>query len=133
MLVIKSRTNRQSYTFKPHEKCSHSFYLFICCCCRCLGYLLTIVSGNRYGTSVLGVGCVWCSAAYAARAYRAINPVAGILLAVPLLWLSIASSLIVRTWQLNPTNPVTGTKASFLPTKPADTAVPTITKLAWFE
>ena len=57
---------------------------------------------RRYGTSVVGVIMVWLSAAFAAYQYYQVSPLAGKLLSLPLIWLSIASSLIIRTWQLNP-------------------------------
>eukprot|EP00536_Pseudo-nitzschia_multiseries_P007310 jgi/Psemu1/65985/estExt_Genemark1.C_1710017 len=86
---------------------------------------------RRYGTSILGVTCVWISAAFAAYSYGQVDPLAGKLLSVPLVWLTIASSLIVRTWQLNP-SASTGEKESLLPTKPASQEG-SITKLTWFE
>jgi len=88
---------------------------------------------RRYGTSCVGVLCVWLSAAFAAYSYgQVVDPaLAGKLLSLPLIWLTIASSLIIRTWQLNP-NPDTGQKESLLPTKPASQEG-SITKLVWFE
>jgi tryptophan-rich sensory protein len=86
---------------------------------------------RRYGTSVIGVGLVWLSAAFAAYQYSLVNPLAGKLLSLPLVWLSIASSLIIRTWQLNP-SPTTGQPEPLLPTKNKDDDG-TITKLVWFE
>lgn len=86
---------------------------------------------KRFGTSVVGVACVWVSAAFAAYSYGQVDPLAGKLLSLPLVWLTIASSLIVRTWQLNPSE-ATGEKESFLPTKPASQEG-SITKLVWFE
>jgi len=87
---------------------------------------------RRYGTSCVGVLCVWLSAAFAAYSYGQVDPaLAGKLLSLPLIWLTIASSLIIRTWQLNP-NPDTGEKESLLPTKPASQDG-SITKLVWFE
>jgi len=86
---------------------------------------------RRYGTSVLGVTCVWISAAFAAYSYGQVDPLAGKLLSVPLVWLTIASSLIVRTWQLNPSES-SGEKESLLPTKPASQEG-SITKFTWFE
>jgi benzodiazapine receptor len=71
---------------------------------------------RRYGTSVLGVSGVYASAAYAARRYHHVLPLAGKLLALKLIWLTVASALIVRTWQLNP-NPSTGKPYSLLPKK----------------
>jgi len=86
---------------------------------------------RRYGTSVVGVACVWVSAAFAAFQYGQVDALAGKLLSIPLIWLTIASSLIVRTWQINPT-PSTGEKESLLPTKPASQEG-SITKFTWFE
>ena len=85
---------------------------------------------RRYGTSMVGVACVWMSAAFAAYSYGQVDPLAGKLLSLPLVWLTIASSLIVRTWQLNPSD--NGEKESILPTKPASQEG-SITKWAWFE
>ncbi len=90
---------------------------------------------RRYGTSVVGVFCVWMSAAYAANQYFQVSPLAGRLLSIPLVWLTVASSLIFRTWQLNP-KPGTGKPESWVPTTTvgADgTKAKTITKLVWFE
>jgi tryptophan-rich sensory protein len=85
---------------------------------------------RRYGTSVVGVFLVWASAATAAYQYYQAGPsLAGRLLSLPLIWLTIASSLILRTWQLNP-SPATGKPESLLPTKTTTTSV---TKLEWFE
>jgi translocator protein len=85
---------------------------------------------RRYGTSVVGVLLVWASAAMAAYQYSLVTRLAGQLLSLPLIWLTIASSLIIRTRQLNPA-PDTGKPDSFLPTKIA--GAKTITKLEWFE
>ena len=81
---------------------------------------------RRYGTSVLGVGCVWISAAFAARQYYNVLPLAGRLLSLKLIWLTIASSLITRTWQINPDSN-TGKLSSLFPTKRDGP-----TKLVWF-
>ena len=85
---------------------------------------------RRYGTSMVGVACVWLSAAYAAFSYGQVDALAGKLLSLPLIWLTIASSLIVRTWQINPAE--NGEKETILPTKPAGQEG-SITKLVWFE
>jgi translocator protein len=81
---------------------------------------------KRYGVSVVGVLCVWLSKAYAAYQYYQIVPLAGKLLALPLIWLSIASSLIAATWRLNP-DPNTGKPEPLFPTV-GDKK----TKLVWF-
>jgi translocator protein len=57
---------------------------------------------RRYGVSVVGVLCVWASKAVAAYQYYRVDAVAGKLLSLTLIWLSIASALVTRTWQLNP-------------------------------
>ena len=62
---------------------------------------------RRYGASVIGVLLVWLSNAHAAYQYYQVSPAAGQLLCVPLVWLTVASALIIRTWQLNP-DPATG-------------------------
>lgn len=81
---------------------------------------------QRYGTSVLGVLCVWISAAFAVWQYHHVMPLAGKLLSLKLVWLTVASSLIIRTWQLN-INPKTGRRSPLLPTKGDGE-----TKLEWF-
>lgn len=82
---------------------------------------------RRYGTSVLGVLCVWASAAFAANQYYLVKPLAGKLLSLKLIWLTIASSLITRTWTINPA--ADGATAPLLPTQGDGRP----TKLEWFE
>lgn len=82
---------------------------------------------QRYGTSVLGVLCVWLSAAFAAYQYSQVLPLAGKLLALKLIWLTVATSLITRTWQLNPNDD--GTLSPLLPTKGDGKAE---TQFEWF-
>eukprot|EP00980_Cylindrotheca_fusiformis_P029129 scaffold22736_cov111-Cylindrotheca_fusiformis.AAC.4 len=82
---------------------------------------------RRYGTSVVFVSFVWSSAAFAAYQYSQVLPLAGKLLSLKLIWLSVAASLIVRTWQLNP-NPKTGKKYPLLPRVGDDAD----TKIIWF-
>lgn len=57
---------------------------------------------RRYGASVIGVLMVWLSAANASYQYYQVSPDAGQLLGLSLIWLTVASSLIVQTWRLNP-------------------------------
>ena len=84
---------------------------------------------RRYGTSVLGVTFgVYGSTCFAAYQYYLVNPMAGKLLSFKLIWLTIASSLIIRTWQLNK-NPKTGKPYSLLP----KIGEGSNTKLVWFE
>ena len=71
---------------------------------------------RRYRTSVLGIACVYASAAFAAYSYYQVLPLAGQLLSLKMIWLTIASSLIFQTMRLNP-NPKTGKKFSLLPRK----------------
>ncbi|CAB9501150.1 TspO/MBR family [Seminavis robusta] len=82
---------------------------------------------RRYGTSILGIVGVYTSAAFAAYSYHQVLPLAGKLLALKMIWLTIASSLIIRTWQLNP-NPETGKPYSLLPT----TGEGSKTEFMWF-
>lgn len=71
---------------------------------------------RRYGASVVGVLLVWLSKAHAAYRYYQVTPLAGKLLCLPLVWLTIASALIIRTWQINP-DPVTGKPYPLYPVK----------------
>jgi translocator protein len=82
---------------------------------------------RRYGTSVLGIACVYASAAFASYSYYQVLPQAGQLLALKMIWLTIASSLIIQTWRLNP-NPKTGEKYSLLPRKEGGAK----TEFMWF-
>lgn len=82
---------------------------------------------RRYGTSVLGIICVYFSAAFAAFSYYQVLPLAGQLLSLKMIWLTIASSLIIQTWRINP-NPKTGEKYSLLPRKEGDAK----TEFMWF-
>lgn len=71
---------------------------------------------SRYGASVTGVLCVVASLVNAALQYYTVEPLAGNLLGLTVIWLSIATSLITATWQLNP-NPITGEKDALYPVK----------------
>lgn len=82
---------------------------------------------SRYGTSVVFMSFVWSSAAFAAYQYSKVLPLAGKLLSLKLIWLTIAASLIVRTWQINP-DLKTGKKYSLLPRRDDDAE----TKFMWF-
>lgn len=82
---------------------------------------------RRYGVSVVGVACVWLSKAYAAYSYGRVVPRAGTLLALPLVWLSVASALIYSTWRINP-DPSTGKPEPLYPTV-GDKK----TKFVWFQ
>lgn len=84
---------------------------------------------RRYGTSVLGVIGVWASKAFAAYQFYQVNALAGKLLGVTLVWLSIATALITRTWQLNP-EASTGKVERLLPMRNSKEACRT--KFAWF-
>lgn len=56
---------------------------------------------KRFGTSVLGISCVYVSALHAAWQYYQVDPLPGKLLGATAIWLTIASSLIIQTWRLN--------------------------------
>ncbi len=68
---------------------------------------------RRFGTSVLGISCVYFSALHAAWQYYQVDPLAGKLLGATAIWLTIASSLIIQTWRLNVND--NGEKESLLP------------------
>jgi len=57
---------------------------------------------QRYGAAVPGVYCVWLTKALAAWQFYQVVPIAGQLLGVTLVWLTIASALVTATWRLNP-------------------------------
>lgn len=82
---------------------------------------------RRYGTSVLGIAAVYVSAVYASWQYYQINPLAGKLLGATVIWLTIASSLIFRTWQINPDE--CGSMESLLPLKKVGKK--SITSFSW--
>jgi tryptophan-rich sensory protein len=82
---------------------------------------------KRYGASVTGVLCVLASLLNAASQYYNVDPLAGNLLGLTVIWLSVATSLITATWQLNP-NPVTGEKDPLYPVKGE-----AMTEFEWFQ
>ena len=82
---------------------------------------------QRYGTSVTGVLCVWLSKAHAAYRYYQVVPLAGKLLGATLVWLTIATTLIVATWRLNPTRVDDGSLSPLYPAKGEAQ-----TRFAWF-
>ena len=84
---------------------------------------------RRYGASVSGVAAVWLSKAYAAYQYGIVQPTAGKLLALPLIWLTVASALITSTWRINP-DPTSGLCDSLIPRKKR--GEPSRTSFAWF-
>jgi tryptophan-rich sensory protein len=57
---------------------------------------------KRYGASVIGVLLVLASAIHASFRYFTVLPLAGKLLGVTCIWLSVATALITDTWRLNP-------------------------------
>ena len=57
---------------------------------------------QRSGAAVTGVGCVWLSKANAAFQYFQVSSMAGQLMSIPLIWLTVASALVTATWRLNP-------------------------------
>jgi len=83
---------------------------------------------KRYGTSVVGVGLVYISAIHAVYRFFQVDEQAGTLLGVTLVWLTIASSLIIQTWRLNLDN--NGEKDSLFPT--VNENGESLTKFSWF-
>lgn len=57
---------------------------------------------RRVGASVTGVATVWLSVWYAIYRYYEVDPLAGKLLGLTGLWITIASALVTDTWRLNP-------------------------------
>ena len=81
---------------------------------------------RRYGTAVTGVALVWWSKAHAAYQFTRVHTVAGRVLALTLIWLTIAAALVTATWRLNP-DPTTGQPEPLYPVQGR-----VRTKLAWF-
>lgn len=86
---------------------------------------------RRLGVAVLGVYTVWLSKAHAVYQYTAVNPVAGRLLGLTLIWLTIASALVTATWRLNP-DPATGRPEPLVPVVKKDGRSKSLTQFAWF-
>ena len=81
---------------------------------------------RRYGTSVTGVVLVWLSKAHAAYQFTRVHTVAGRVLALSLIWLTIATALVTATWRLNP-DPATGHPEPLYPVQGSAQ-----TQFAWF-
>lgn len=56
---------------------------------------------RRLGAAVPGVACVWASVLFAAAQYSSVSPLAGQLLALTAVWITIAGALIADTWKIN--------------------------------
>jgi len=81
---------------------------------------------RRYGVAVVGVLFVWLSKVHAAYRFFQVDQLAGKLLGVTVVWLTIATALIIRTWQLNPV-PETGKPETLYPAKGRGK-----TRFSWF-
>jgi len=82
---------------------------------------------SRYGASVTGVLCVLASLLNASFQYYNAEPLAGNLLGLTLIWLSVATSLVTATWQLNP-NSATGERYALYPVEGESK-----TEFVWFQ
>eukprot|EP00541_Cyclophora_tenuis_P018797 CAMPEP_0116575374 /NCGR_PEP_ID=MMETSP0397-20121206/19922_1 /TAXON_ID=216820 /ORGANISM="Cyclophora tenuis, Strain ECT3854" /LENGTH=103 /DNA_ID=CAMNT_0004104259 /DNA_START=136 /DNA_END=444 /DNA_ORIENTATION=+ len=82
---------------------------------------------RRYGAAVTGVLCVTASALNAAYQYHNVDALAGDLLGLPMIWFSVATSLVTATWQINP-NPTTGERDALYPV-----AGDAKTEFVWFQ
>jgi len=56
---------------------------------------------RRLGAAVPGVVCVWASVLFAATQYAAAEPLAGQLLGLTAVWITVAGALIADTWRIN--------------------------------
>ena len=56
---------------------------------------------RRLGAAVPGVACVWASVLFAASQYYSVSPLAGSLLGLTAVWISVAGLLIADTWRIN--------------------------------
>lgn len=59
---------------------------------------------RRLGASVTGVATVWTSVWYAIYRYYEVDPLAGKLLGLTGVWITIAAALVTNTWTLNLVN-----------------------------
>ncbi|KAL3944213.1 MAG: hypothetical protein SGBAC_001710 [Bacillariaceae sp.] len=82
---------------------------------------------KRYGAAVPSVLMVAAAAANAAFQYSQVDPFAGKLLGLTLVWFAVASTLIADTWRLNP-NPSTGQRDPLYPVTGGEGK----TEFAWF-
>ena len=85
-------------------------------------------SKRRHGTSVVANVFTYLTAVYASLSYGAVRPLAGKLLGLTCVWLTIASCLITQTWRLNVGEDVR--KDSLLPRKKRGEDSPT---KFWFQ
>lgn len=56
---------------------------------------------RRLGAAVPGVACVWASVLFASSQYFAADPLAGKLLGLTALWITVAGTLVADTWRVN--------------------------------
>jgi tryptophan-rich sensory protein len=82
---------------------------------------------KRYGAAVPSVLMVAAAAANAAYQYSQVDPFAGKLLGLTLVWFAVASTLIADTWRLNP-DPSTGQRDPLYPVTGGESK----TEFSWF-
>lgn len=73
----------------------------------------------------MGVLAVWLSKAYAVYRFSQVDLLAGKMLSLTMVWLSIAAALVTATWKLNP-DPATGKPEPLYPVQGE-----IVTKFAW--
>jgi len=56
---------------------------------------------KRLGAAVPGVLCVWASVLFATGQYYAVSPLAGGLLGLTAVWITVAGLLVADTWRIN--------------------------------
>lgn len=69
----------------------------------CIGDTWNTVNNveRRTGAAVPGVVLVWLSTLYAARQFWDVSPLAGGLLGLTALWITVAGALVADTWRIN--------------------------------
>lgn len=69
----------------------------------CLGDTWNTINNveRRMGAAVPGVVCVWLSTLFAVKQYYDVAPLAGGLLAVSAVWITVAGALVADTWRIN--------------------------------
>ena len=69
----------------------------------CIGDTWNTVNNveRRTGAAVPGVTLVWLSTLFAAKQFYDVSPLAGELLAVTAVWITVAGALVADTWRIN--------------------------------
>ena len=124
---IRSYTSALVYSANGHHFCDAAILSLILH--LSIGDVWNTINNTekRYGAAVPSVLLVSAAAANAAYQYSQVEPFAGKLLGVTLVWFAVASTLIADTWRLNP-DPTTGERDPLYPVTGGEVK----TEFAWF-